>query len=141
MVTKQEQVEYLAGVWKSWPPLYLRRAVTMSSSVLGEFCPTRTRGAGVYKITRDEWQNERDKLTIKPKTIKVNGFDVPEPIKGSLPDIYYMPCLSSVDLYSWADNIAGNVDNIRWRRGICHSTKEAAVAHAKALLGIDPNKE
>ena len=82
-----------------------------------------------------------EEYRIKPKTIKVNGFDVPEPIKGSLPDVYYMPCLSSVDLYSWADNIAGTVDNIRWQRGICHSTKEAAIAHAKALLGIDPNKE
>lgn len=33
----------------------------------------------------------------------------------------------------------GDVCDTRWLpRGILHSTKEAAVAHAKAMLGIDP---
>ena len=205
MVTKQEQLEWLAKAWESWSP-YERGYVMMSNLFLGDFCSRQGLfGPVVHEITREEWQKEQDKLTskqiteqevqrheqhnfqewckeilpivqaaacgeiiearfrgeglwvesqndwecfgrsreyrIKPKTIKVNGFDVPEPIKGSLPSIYYMPCLSSVDLYSWADNIAGTVDNIRWQRGICHKTKEAAIAHARALLGIDPNKE
>ena len=202
MVTKQEQLEWLAGKWCEWA--HSISQVFMSKHVVGSFV-SMTNDSHI--ILKEEWQKERDKLTskqtdepqteqettefqkwcksilsfvqagaegkeieyknygtefwytfndadydcisfttkeeyrIKPKIIKVNGFDVPAPIESTLPEIYYMPCLSSIGLYTWSNTEGGTVDNICWRRGICHSTKEAAIAHAKALLGIDPNKE
>ena len=75
----------------------------------------------------------------KPKTIKVNGFDVPEPLKS----------LSGLSAYWYPDPFASAYCNMQWpgegtfnslaiERGLVHATKEAAVAHAKAMLGIDP---
>lgn len=83
---------------------------------------------------------------IKPiiKTIKVNGFDVPAPMIEA-PDygsIYFKAEISNVsekfcDRYCWGGTLAGNV----WlKRGIIHSNESAAIAHAKAMLGINPTK-
>lgn len=76
----------------------------------------------------------------EPKTIKVNGFDVPEPMREApvvdtrcfiawplVPD-YFEEVFYSTEEYI-----------ICWlSRGLLHRTPEAAVAHAKAMLGIDP---
>lgn len=76
----------------------------------------------------------------EPKTIKVNGFDVPEPMREAPADDtkYYVPCVGArnwFDSYMWD----GDDFDVRFlQRGVVHSTKEAAVAHAKAMLGIDP---
>lgn len=75
----------------------------------------------------------------KPKTIKVNGFEVPEPLK-EMPergDVW----LAIPHSESFAQHYCA--DCMRWKqialdRGLLHSTKEAAVAHSKAMLGIDP---
>lgn len=79
----------------------------------------------------------------KPKTIKVNGFDVPEPLKeitdGAI--VWLASCHHEKfsDWYNYSEDTS-------WKRralarGLFHTTKEAAVAHAKAMLGIDPNGE
>ena len=76
----------------------------------------------------------------EPKTIKVNGFDVPEPMRDA-PDMYaryYIAWPDGANYYDgdyWDDTY---FDRRRLYRGLLHSTKEAAVAHAKAMLGIDP---
>ena len=76
----------------------------------------------------------------EPKTIKVNGFDVPEPMRDA-PDMYaryYIARPDGANYYDgdyWDDTY---FDRRRLYRGLLHSTKEAAVAHAKAMLGIDP---
>lgn len=75
----------------------------------------------------------------KPKTIMVNGFEVPEPLKE-------MPERGNVWLvipHSESFTDFHYAEDSRWKRvaldrGLLHSTKEAAVAHAKAMLGIDP---
>ena len=76
----------------------------------------------------------------EPKTIKVNGFDVPEPMREAPAEgeRYYAVdpteegwCL--VQSWDWYA-----IEQTWLSRGIVHSTKEAAVAHAKAMLGIDP---
>lgn len=79
-----------------------------------------------------------------PKTIKVNGFDVPEPMREAPADgaSYFIAETSAATMerdyyyeFSWD---ATPTETCWLSRGILHSTKEAAVAHAKAMLGIDP---
>ena len=81
------------------------------------------------------------KYRIKSKMILVNGFEVPEPMRETLQnnDVYFIAnpvrdeffddCYCGEDMY----------DDLWLSRGICHATKEAAIAHAKAMLGINPN--
>lgn len=78
---------------------------------------------------------------IKPRTITVNCFEVPEPMRDApeAGDVYYAAELGCAEFYSrerWDGHAA---DSLWLSRGICHSTKESAIAHAKAMLGIDPN--
>lgn len=80
---------------------------------------------------------------IKPiiKTIKVNGFDVTAPMSEA-PEhrkMVYLAHAAHVDFnldFTWQ----GDDASVSWlSRGLIHSTKSAAIAHAKAMLGIDPN--
>lgn len=80
---------------------------------------------------------------IKPiiKTIKVNGFDVPAPMSEApmINDEYFAPQTGYEVFYvkhSWRGD---KFDSRFLSRGLVHSTESAAVAHAKAMLGIDPN--
>lgn len=82
------------------------------------------------------------KYRIKPRTITVNGFEVPEPMRIK-PDEgfeYFVSTPSDSEMFyvaTWDDDIHDE----RWfYRGLCHTTEEAAIAHAKAMLGIDPNQ-
>ena len=58
MVTKQQQINYLANLWGRW--LMDDDYVVMGGSVIGSF-------GGQYVITRQEWQQERDKMSSKPE--------------------------------------------------------------------------
>lgn len=80
---------------------------------------------------------------IKPiiKTIKVNGFDVPAPM-SEVPEIdskYFVIDLLDKELFSdvkWK----GDCKDFQWlQKGVVHSTKSAAIAHARAMIGINPN--
>lgn len=76
---------------------------------------------------------------LAPRTITVNGREVPEPVKGKpiRNSDYYCVCLDGNELFcisSWTDH---EVDVLRLQRGLIHLTKEAAIAHAKAMLGVD----
>ena len=80
----------------------------------------------------------------KQKTITVNGFEVPEPLRV-MPEIgttYFAPSVSGGTLYV-SDKVLNHVKEyygaVIFNRGLMHLTKEAAIAHAKAMLGIDPN--
>jgi hypothetical protein len=104
---------------------------------------------------RWEWFNEYDQewetLTLnpkwglnaqyrrKPRTININGFEVPEPVREPLEygQEYYTPTIAGdlrvAVLFSWYDND----HDFRWlEKGIVHLTKEAAELHAKALLSF-----
>lgn len=83
------------------------------------------------------------KYRVKPKTILVNGFEVPEPMREAPNDgvKYFFPNLSYND-YFWSHEWGNDGVDVRMlERGICHTTKEAAIAHAKAMLGINPNTD
>ena len=87
-----------------------------------------------------KWLEEYKKL--KPKTIMVNGFEVPEPLSLiSKGETYSIPAIDSEYLCSTTNWYDGPGDIMFMERGMCHSTPEAAIAHAKAMLGIAPSKE
>lgn len=85
-----------------------------------------------------DWQEYRR----KPKTIKVNGFDVPEPLKAATArqKVWLAMCTHAefADWYHFCVEEAWKPRALK--RGLFHATKEAAVVHAKAMLGIDPNE-
>lgn len=80
---------------------------------------------------------------ITPRTITINGFSVPAPMRVApqhqmafwLVDIYG-PALSSEE--RWNDQVS------RYPRylaaGLCHATHQAAEAHARALLSFTETK-
>jgi hypothetical protein len=81
---------------------------------------------------------EKNQYRRKPRTININGFEVPEPVRVPLETDtnYYCPHLASSELVSvstWWDD---GCDARRLNSGIIHLTKEAAVTHAKALLSF-----
>jgi hypothetical protein len=74
----------------------------------------------------------------KPRTISINGFDAPEPVRVPLKDgaEYFIPSLTSngeSDCHTWHGD---EYDNLWLAKGIIHLTKEAAEIHAKALLSF-----
>ena len=76
----------------------------------------------------------------KPRTININGFEVPEPVREPLErwTAYYMPCIQPY-LVEVANSSEWNNDECdhEWlKAGIIHLTKEAAEIHAKALLSF-----
>ena len=75
---------------------------------------------------------------LKPKTININGFEVPEPAREALNrcDKYFIadPVIPDYQRgYIWWGDSA---DQTFLRRGIIHLTKEAAIQHARALLSF-----
>ena len=61
MVTKQQQLEWLAHKYKTWPE---QGATSLGLSVaeVGKFAIVNC-----HLITRQEWQQERDKMSSKPE--------------------------------------------------------------------------
>ncbi|WOZ57853.1 hypothetical protein ZP9_00039 [Shewanella phage ZP9] len=76
-----------------------------------------------------------------PKTITANGFEVLEPVRENLDEgcFYYAASVLSRDFCEKLRWAGDSTDFSCLSRGLIHSTKEAAIAHAKAMLGIDPN--
>ena len=82
-----------------------------------------------------EW-NANFKYRRKPKTITVNGIEVPEPAREApkMGEKFFLVDLISptlVDDYLWANY---KYDNEWLNKGLVHLTEEAALAHSKALL-------
>ena len=85
------------------------------------------------------WEDYRD-YRHKPRTININGYEVPEPVRDSSEmgeeGYYYIPSLHHLSGFVpvvWYSDCA---DLERLHRGLVHLTKEAAQAHAEALLSI-----
>ncbi|MEG1651930.1 MAG: hypothetical protein RR390_00380 [Hafnia sp.] len=77
---------------------------------------------------------------IKPRTIKIGDVEVPEPMREA-PDVgqtYFVVDLDSDDDYMCIESRwdCDNYDERRLMAGICHSSKDAATAHAKALIAL-----
>ena len=86
-------------------------------------------------LKHPEW-HENFEYRRKPKTITVNGIEVPEPIREEpkVGEKYFLVDLASPTLvndYPWS----GHRYATEWlNKGLVHLTEEAAIAHAKALL-------
>lgn len=79
-----------------------------------------------------------DKFRVKPKTININGFEVPEPEREELACgvLYFVPAFASYSYgvrNSWQNDYA---DKHYLENGLVHLTREAADLHAKALLSF-----
>jgi hypothetical protein len=79
-------------------------------------------------------------LSIKPKTININGFEVPEPVREKLDngDRYWVSGAASSFETAWADD---DRDNNYLNLGLIHLTKEAAELHREALLSFTKKKD
>jgi hypothetical protein len=86
-------------------------------------------------IALEDWK-------IKPKTISINGFEVPEPVKEPLPvgKRFFIPNLavthpqSTLSSFTFWSGV--EADMIWLQRGLIHLTEEAAIEHAKVLLSF-----
>jgi hypothetical protein len=80
-------------------------------------------------------------ITRKPKTRIINGFTVPAPeTEAPAQDaFYFMPALNIFEwlpvAIKWTND---SYDRVMLQRGVVHLTREAAIANAKAMCGIDP---
>lgn len=77
----------------------------------------------------DDWE-------IEPKTININGYEVPEPVKEPLvmETRYYLTDICSrTRAYTWRK---AEVDFEWLALGIIHLTEEAAELHRKALVSF-----
>lgn len=83
----------------------------------------------------DGWE-----FRLKPRTITVNGREV-QAGESEWPENrseYWFPSFHQsemVDSARW--DTADEMDRQLFERGLVHLTKEAAIAHAKAMLNID----
>ena len=79
---------------------------------------------------------------IKPQTILINGMEVPEPIKvkpkkGDVVFVVHLADAIQATKWTWADDA---IDNRAFKRGLCHSTRQAAFIHCQALLSFTQNE-
>ncbi|MFA5166768.1 MAG: hypothetical protein WC449_05785 [Candidatus Paceibacterota bacterium] len=74
----------------------------------------------------------------KPKTININGYEVPEPlrVKPECESIYYVASTSSKRLETLIIWNNDEQDNEWLNNGLIHLTKEAAKLHVDALLSF-----
>ena len=98
-------------------------------------------GAWVSCPCNPSWRADT-KFRSKPKTININGFEVPEPYQGEMKanQPYWLADITSTEALFriWH----GYICDDRWRKvGLIHLTKEAAELHRKALLSFTEVKE
>lgn len=80
------------------------------------------------------------KIRRKQQYIMVNGFKVPKPldVPPKVDERYFIISLLSETLHDSFMWDGGDNEYMWLERNLLHTTKEAAIAHAKAMLGIDP---
>ena len=115
-----------------------------------EFIDTRSDAAGWSLISSQSallqvaYDDAHLKFRVKPKTIRIGDYDVPEPMRVAPGDseMFYVPTILSGSLYTarrWGDF---RDQQAQLAAGLCHFTAEAAELHAKALISLtSPTKE
>lgn len=104
---------------------------------LWEYKDTYKNGQWLTLNSNPAWY-PTDEYRRKPRTIKINGVDVPEPCREMLEEgtEYWVPLIGSSSLaamYGWE---GCSRDERILPRGLIHLTREDAEAHAKALLSF-----
>lgn len=92
-----------------------------------------------YEALTDIAYKRSYKYRVKPKTLVINGHEVPEPVREPLNegDVYYRVDVPSITCLTWGND---SYDTEMLRRGLIHLTKEAAIAHTSALLSFTEMK-
>ena len=76
----------------------------------------------------------------KPRTVNINGFEVPEPVRSPLENgtIYYISYISAPDdALAWECRWRSDKYDFNYlKKGIVHLVEEAAIKHAEALLSF-----
>ena len=77
-------------------------------------------------------------IRVKPKTININGHEVPEPVKvkPEIGDLYYSVSFTDLDNLFLSTFHDSYTDNLLFNKGIMHLTAEAAQKHAEALFSF-----
>lgn len=75
---------------------------------------------------------------IKPKTILINGIEVPEPVREPMEDRqeYWFVTITNNDFCFRSAWKYRPEDHYRLKIGLIHLTREAAETHARALLSF-----
>lgn len=83
-----------------------------------------------------------DIIGMYPKTRTINGFEVPAPETKEPESLanYYLAVISTEDFYRGETWTGWDSDRFWLKQGLIFLNKEDAIANAKAMLGIDPNK-
>lgn len=105
------------------------------------------------KTTYGDWADIRDsyamlcmgvncELRIKPRTIKIGEYEVPEPLREEPPigTMVYSASAVGLDYYgctTWGDE-DWQVDLLN--RGVFHLDMDSAILHAKALISLSEKK-
>ena len=95
-----------------------------------------------YKTLWDHptW-HEKNKYRRKPKTILINGHEVPEPHRTPLKDgeeYWALSLIRGATSAHWQDD---GIDNHYLKNGFIHLTKEAAEKHFNALKSFTAKGE
>ncbi len=101
----------------------------------GEWC-NQSAETTLREIASRRWDPED--YRVKPKTILINGFEVPEPVRTPLKqgqEFWVAFPHAEGSLINWCWD--GGDTDIRWlKRGLVHLTEESAKRHCDALLSF-----
>ena len=83
-----------------------------------------------------------ENVEIKKRTININGFEVPEPERVAPKEgtPVFIPAFDE-DLFSEYTYLHAGISYDFLKHGVLHLTKEAAIAHANALLSFTKKEE
>ena len=85
-------------------------------------------------------KSSSDKLWLRENYIVVNGFLVPAPVEQFTDDLGYIAAPGHVEfhyVYMIGHTITQEI-KLLFGRGVLHRSAANAIAHAKAMVGIDP---
>lgn len=116
----------------------------VQSVVNGEVIQGRFKGAQTWVDSMPDWEcfAASQEYRIKPLTIKIGDFDVPGPmrVEPNAGDEYFV--VEALSDTPAASQIWHGMDcEKRWlSMGLCHKSKESAIAHAKAIISLTAAK-
>jgi hypothetical protein len=120
--------------WERWQLKEPEMIVNMTSTVDAD---------GFLNCVRHPKWDKDTQYRRKPKTININGYEVPEPVRvihGG--HTYYSFTLSNVFGFRVTRLYHGSGEIVPYHlvdAGLVHATREAAEIHAKALLSFTKN--
>lgn len=122
----------------------------MTNDELKEVKLAWARGEAVQNKVNGEWEDWKYpgyfhpgdyEWRIKPKTIRIGSYDVPEPLREmTCGQIYWIANPMHGVFFDGTENNGDYADRKWLSLGLCHASKEAAEIHTKALLSFTEQK-